>query len=264
MSVLLRVAYDGTEFHGYAPQPGQRTVHGVLEEQLYELFSGVHVEARAASRTDAGVHAKGQIVAFEKPLPIPPKGIVKGLNGHLPPDVAVLAAWEEERPDGAIVKPRFENGGKHYRYRLVHDRVTDPFRDRFAWRLEQPLDVERMREAARGFIGTHDYLAFRASDCQASNTMRTVTRVDVQVEQASTLHGRAVPSYVIDVEGHAFLKRMVRVMVGTLVEIGRGHFEPDAVTRALASGVRTDAGSTAPARGLCLVEVKWPGPHTQP
>ncbi len=261
MSVLLRVAYDGTEFHGYAAQPGQRTVQGVLQEQLRELFAGATIEVRAASRTDAGVHAHGQLVAFEKTLPIPPGGILKGLNGHLPADVAVLSAWEESRPDGVVVEPRFENAGKHYRYHLVQDCVPDPLRDRTVWRVEHDLDVALMRDAAQEFIGTHDYVAFRASDCQATNTKRTMTRVDVREGELATLHGETVRTYVVDVEGQAFMKRMVRVMVGTLVEIGRGHLEPSAIARALRSGARTDAGSTAPARGLCLVEVKWPGPH---
>jgi tRNA pseudouridine38-40 synthase len=263
MSVLLRIAYDGTEFRGYAPQPGQRTVQGVLEEHLRDLFFGATIDVRGASRTDAGVHAHGQLVAFDKTLPIPPEGILKGLNGRLPADVAVLAAWEETRPDDVAVEPRFENGGKHYRYQLVRDSATDPFRDRFTWRLDQDLDVDRMRDAARDFIGTHDFLAFRARDCQATNTMRTMTRVDVRVCEVSGLHGDTVRSFVIDVEGQAFLKRLVRVMAGTLVEIGRGHLEPSAVARALHSGVRSDAGATAPARGLSLIEVKWPGSRTR-
>lgn len=255
MSVLLRLAYDGTDFAGFAAQPGQRTVQGEVEAALSRLLSTPGITVRGASRTDAGVHAHGQLVAFEKPVPIPPAGVLAGLTGALPRDLAAVAAWEEVAADGGPINPRFGNGGKRYRYDITIDSRGDPFRDRYAWRLERALDLERMRQAAAMMVGTHDFAAFRASDCQASTTTRTITRVDLQPSDAPTGSGQRVR---IEVEGTAFLKRMVRVIAGTLVDVGYGRRSPESVRKALASGRRRDAGPTAPAHGLCLVEVLWP------
>lgn len=255
MSVLLRLAYDGTDFAGFAAQPGQRTIQGELEATLSRLLSSPGIVIRGASRTDAGVHARGQLVAFEKPVPIPPDGVLAGLTGALPRDLAAVDAWEEVAADGGPINPRFGNGGKRYRYDLTIDSRADPFRDRYAWRLDRDLDLGRMRQAAAWMVGTHNFAAFRASDCQASTTTRTITRVDLQQTDAPASGGQRVR---VEVEGTAFLKRMVRVIAGTLVDVGRGRRAPDSVLQALTSGQRRDAGPTAPAHGLCLVEVLWP------
>jgi tRNA pseudouridine38-40 synthase len=283
MSTLLRVAYDGAGFHGFARQPAGplgpvRTVQGELETALTGLYKQP-VSARGASRTDAGVHARGQLVAFEAPLAIPARGLARGLNGRLPPDVAVMAAWQEEAADGGPVDVRRGNAGKHYRYRIRCTEARDPLAVRVQWQLRRRLDPAAMQRAARAFAGTHDFGSFRGSGCQAKTTVRTID--DVSVRWAADpngpwgdsgrldpeSHDGGTPGHgpdvvEIDVHGRAFLFNMVRIMVGTLVEVGLRRRPETSVAELLARPDRTKAGTTAPACGLVLMEVRWPrGAH---
>ncbi|MCA9695187.1 MAG: tRNA pseudouridine(38-40) synthase TruA [Myxococcales bacterium] len=270
MSVLLRLAYDGAEFHGFARQAAGergpvRTVQGELEEALAVLYKAP-VTTRGASRTDAGVHARGQLVAFDPPFAIPTRGLLLGLSGLLPRDLTVVAAWTEERQGGAPVDPRFENLGKRYRYRLRCARLRDPWTERFEWQLSSVLDHTVMQAAARAFVGEHDFGSFRASACQARTTVRrirsvTVTRAPIVDAWPSDPGSLASPDdaiLTIEVDGLAFLYNMVRIMVGTLVEVGRGRRAPGSIAELLANPDRARAGATAPARGLTLDEVLWP------
>ncbi|MGZ3417631.1 MAG: tRNA pseudouridine(38-40) synthase TruA [Polyangiales bacterium] len=240
-SVLLTVAYDGAAFHGFAPQREDRNVHGVLSGAVAALdphASPLH----GASRTDAGVHARGQLVWFEPSRAIPPKGWVLGVNAHLPADVAVRQA-REVAPG---FDPRAASRGKRYRYGVMVDQVRDPLRDGRVWRLDPPLDLDRARIEAAAMLGTHDFKAFRSSSDPRLETTRTLTRVDiVEIESG----------FEVVVEGTAFLHNMVRIMVGTLVDVARKRLAPGAVERAFASGSRDDLGMTAPAQGLLLDEV---------
>ncbi|MHB1846712.1 MAG: tRNA pseudouridine(38-40) synthase TruA [Deltaproteobacteria bacterium] len=247
-TVRLTVAYDGTAFAGWQLQPRQRTVQGVLEAALQRLV-GEPVRATAAGRTDAGVHAEGQVVSH--PLPhgraLPAKAFVQGLNGFLPEDLAVREA--------AFVPGGFDARrsarGKRYRY-LVWNRPTRcPLRRTTHWQLFQRLDSAAMQRAARAFEGEHDFSAFRAADCPAKTTVRRLDLVRIAPREASELE--------IEVRGTAFLKHMVRNIVGTLVEIGRGKRPEDDVPRLLRGRDRRRAGPTAPAHGLCLMEVYYPG-----
>lgn len=270
MAMLLRVAYEGTDFHGFARQLGPdglqraRTVQGELEAALARIYKQA-VATRAASRTDAGVHARGQIVAFDPPFMIPSRGLVLGLAAELPRDLIALAAWDQPEHEGVRVEPRRQNLGKHYRYRIRTAQLRDPLRDRYEWHFARGLDLSAMQVAATHFIGRFDYAGFRASDCQATNTIRRVRGVEV-AELDLGPDGPHGPGWLdstpgriaIDVHGDAFLKNMVRIMVGTLVAIGRGKYGPERIDEVLASGDRTRAGNTAPARGLELVEVLWP------
>lgn len=281
MSVLLRVAYDGTDFHGYAgqkPRPDGteiRTVQGEIEKALAVLYK-TPVSSRGASRTDAGVHALGQLVAFDPPAHIPTPGLARGLNAKLPNDVAVVAAWEEP----GEVDVRRGSQGKYYRYRIRSTELHDPILRRHEWHLGRRLDPRRMADAASVFRGTHDFGSFRASACQSKTTERTIEQVEVS-HGASAVgpmsdRGRLDPKIhagdpepgpvsawgpdwvEIHVWGQAFLMNMVRIMVGTLVEVGLGRRAPEAVGALLAESDRTKAGMTAPACGLTLVEVRWP------
>lgn len=265
--VELRVAYDGTDFVGWQKQPDQRTVQGALEAAV-EAMTGAAVTVRGASRTDAGVHAEDQVAAFDTALEVPLRGWVMGLNQKLPPDVAVRAA----RPCPRNHQPRFDARWKRYRYVLLTGDVPDPLLRRVAWHLgphQRPapggepdapgpadarvrLDLGAMRAAAAHLVGTHDFRAFSAVDDARENRVRTVTRVDV-------LEGfRDDPRLVaLVVEGTAFLKHMVRIVAGTLVDVGRGHRTPEDVARAVGPGaVRTMAGPTAPPQGLTLVRIQ--------
>ncbi len=269
VSILLRVAYDGTDFHGFARQRDPlrdeplRTVQGELERVL----SFVHrapVETRGASRTDAGVHALGQLVAFERTLPIPCEGLRRAVTKLLPSDAAVLAAWDEEAPGGGPVDLRSGNGGKRYRYRVRCTRDRDPIGGRFEWHLGKRIDTAAMRDAAARLVGTHDFSAFRSTACQAKTTVRTVSAVDIV--------GLAAPFGPMDagrpprdgdevveirVNGLAFLHNMVRIFAGTLVEVGLGRRAPATIDTLLVEGDRRQAGRTAPACGLTLDEVVW-------
>jgi tRNA pseudouridine38-40 synthase len=242
--VLLRVAYDGSAFSGWAAQEGARTI----EDTLRTAIAAVDANAsppRGASRTDAGVHAKGQAAAFDAALPIEPRGWVLALNSNLPDDVAIRAA--RIVPIG--YNPRFESKGKRYRYRLLLDQVRDPLHAAHAWRVGFSLELARMHDAARRLVGTHDFAAFRTSRDERTNTERTLRSVDLVTEDGDP----RLLSVVVD--GSAFLHNMIRILVGTLVDVGRGRLEPDCIDRAFASHDRAILGSTAPAHGLILEEV---------
>jgi len=201
---------------------------------------------RGSSRTDAGVHAHGQRVAFDPARAIPPRGWVLGLCSHLPSDISVRSAGMIDRG----FEPRHHSLGKRYAYSLLLDRVRDPFLDRMAWRIGDELDLEAARSEAASLIGTHDFQAFRSSADERTNTERTMTGISVERVQADPRQVR------IEVEGSAFLHNMVRIIVGTLVDVARGRLPAGACSRALASGSRADLGITAPAHGLCLERVR--------
>ncbi|NVB40234.1 tRNA pseudouridine(38-40) synthase TruA [Pseudenhygromyxa sp. WMMC2535] len=269
MAMLLRLAYDGTDFHGFARQDGRggrlRTVQGELEDALSRIYKRPLL-TRGASRTDAGVHARGQLVAFDPPFEIPPRGLLLGLAAQLPADLIASAAWLAEDVEGEPLNPRFHNRGKLYRYRLRCTSLRDPLSERFEWHLPRPIALEPMLAAASHFVGEHDFAGFRAADCQARTTTRrirdvqlrarTLAEVDPLAMQAGRIDDPAVIEF--DVRGDAFLKNMVRIMVGTLVAVGRGQFGAERIDEVLKAGDRSRAGTTAPARGLTLIEVLWP------
>jgi tRNA pseudouridine38-40 synthase len=222
-------------------------VQQVVEEALCQLL-GQRPDLRSSGRTDAGVHARGMPAAFTTSLNLPLKAFIEGTNRFLPPDIAILDAIEV--PAG--FKPISDALAKHYRYTLLVSAVRSPLRRFQAWHIRENLDLEAMRKAAVDFIGHHDFAAFRASNCAAKTTVRRIDSVEIT---------RQDDRIIIDVIGGGFLKNMVRVMAGTLVDIGRGRFEPGHVQRLLQSGDRKQAGVTAPACGLCLMEVWYP--HTE-
>ncbi len=243
MSRRLRavVEYDGTDFSGWQRQPGQRTVQGVLEDAIRDM-TGESVFVRAAGRTDAGVHADGQVTSFDLAANIPLHGLLRGLNTILPADVA-LVEITEAAPD---FDARFSARGKVYRYTVWSHFVRSPRRHRHAWHVRQPLDMDAIRAAAAVLVGEHDFRAFRASDCDRRTTRRIIRRLDVD-RQGAVL--------TFEVEATAFLKNMVRILVGTLVDVGRGRLEIETVARMLTTGDRTTGGMTAPAAGLTLLRV---------
>ncbi|MGZ6028048.1 MAG: tRNA pseudouridine(38-40) synthase TruA [Myxococcaceae bacterium] len=250
--IRLTLEYDGTDFVGWQRQPNGRSVQAVLEAALAELLGGP-VAAAAAGRTDAGVHALGQVVAFDSSRPLPAKAYVRGLSALLPEDVAVVAA--EEVPDG--FDPRRWANGKRYRYLISRRASRAPLLRRTHWEVFARLDVQSMVAAAPVLLGTHDFSSFRAANCEAPHPRRTLRTLSLH-EEGEVLR--------IEVEGTAFLKHMVRNIVGSLVEVGRGKRPPRWVGEVLAATDRTLAGPTAPAHGLTLVEVTYgPGPRqTEP
>lgn len=253
-AIALTVAYDGAAFAGFAPQRGGRTVHGALAEAIATMDPGVG-RVSGASRTDAGVHATGQVVIFNPMRTISLRGWVLGLNGRLPGDVAVRAARIVPRG----TRPGDVSVGKRYRYLVLRDLVRDPLLDRHAWRIADPLDVDRMRREAEALLGTHDFKAFRSSKDHRTDTLRTLTAVELRFGDDEGFTGprwRDARMMSITVEGTAFLHNMVRILAGTLVDVGRGRCEPGVVERAFASGDRNQLGITAPPHGLHLEEVR--------
>lgn len=238
----LTLEYDGGPFVGWQVQPNGRSLQAVVEAALGRLLDA-SVRVSSAGRTDAGVHAEGQVVSFTTERSLPLKAYVQGLNSLLPPEVAVRHAAEV--PDG--FDPRRWALGKRYRYQISNRPTRAPLLRRTHWEVHAPLDVEAMRDAAARLVGRHDFSAFRAADCQAKHAVREITRMD--------LEGASGGSLTVTVEGTAFLKHMVRNVVGTLVEVGRGARTAEWVGAVLASQDRRQAGKTAPAHGLCLVEV---------
>jgi tRNA pseudouridine38-40 synthase len=240
--VLLRVAYDGTAFHGWAAQSSARTVQETLGGAILAIDPRAG-PLRGASRTDAGVHAEGQVAAFDTELEIPARGWTLGLNKHLPEDIAVRAA----RAVPPAFAPRFAARSKRYRYRVLLDKVRDPYWRTRAWRLPT-IDVAAMALEAKAAVGTHDFAGFRAANDERPNTVRNLTRVEV---------GRETDPRLISVivEGNAFLYNMVRILVGTMCDVARRRLPPGAVERCIRAGDRRLAGTTAPAHGLVLEDV---------
>ena len=247
--IRLVVEYDGTALCGWQRQANGPTVQGHLEAALGELLAHA-VAVVGASRTDAGVHAGGQVASFRTERPIPLHGIRRGLNSLLPPAIAVADAAEV--PDD--FHPRFSATGKHYRYLVLTRSERSPrWRDR-AWHRPGALDLAAMRQAAAALIGEHDFAAFRAAGCTAKRTVRRIDDIAIAAAEAGN------PWLIaFDVRGNAFLRNMVRIVVGTLVEVGAGRRPIGQVAEILALRDRTRAGITAPPQGLELVSVRYDG-----
>lgn len=240
------VEYDGTGFLGWQVQAGGRTVQGTIEEALARVLGG-RVPVLAAGRTDAGVHAAGQAISFRAATSIPPRGIAAACNAILPEDVAILSL-EEAAPGFHATR---DATGKVYRYEILPGSAPRPLLRRTTWRIPGRLDVRRMREAARLLVGRHDFRSFRSNpgrEAAERGTVRTVRRLDVR---------RRGDRLLVEVEGDGFLYNMVRALVGTLVQVGRGTWEVARVTEALRARDRRAGGPTAPARGLTLVSVSY-------
>jgi len=238
--LAFRVEYDGTDYHGWQVQPGGiSTIQQTLIDAVTKLV-GHPVRVDGASRTDAGVHALDQLAAVTIEHPISTHGFVKAVNRRLPDSIAIREAVEVA-PD---FSPRFANSGKVYCYRILRSRVRCPLLERTHWRLHWPLDLERIAAAVPCLVGTHDFSSFAASDRSQKTSERTLWRISMDPGPRNTL--------CIRVSGSAFLKHMVRNLVGTLVDIARGHIEPEAMATILAAKDRRCAGRTAPGLGLTL------------
>jgi tRNA pseudouridine38-40 synthase len=242
-TLKITLAYDGTRFVGWQRQAEGESIQGLLEDALAK-FEGGPVTAHGAGRTDAGVHARGQVASAAVSFPHPVDTLVRALNAQLPEDIRVLEVADAP----ADFHARFSARSKAYRYQLRAGSVGDPFTRAFVWQLAERLDVAAMREAAAKLIGTHDFAAFQSVGTETSTTVRTITRSDIVL-------GGADMAY--EIAGDGFLRHMVRAIVGTLVEIGRGWRPPASMAQLVDGGTRAEAGATAPPRGLCLVRVDY-------
>jgi tRNA pseudouridine38-40 synthase len=267
-TIKLLLAYDGTDFLGWQRQPVGPTVQGALEETLSRI-DGAFVAVAGAGRTDAGVHAAGQVATAVVTRALDGPSWRRALNGMLPPDIRILAV--EEGAEG--FHARFSARTKTYDYRIVNAPVVSPFWQRYAWHVRFPLDGEQMVRAARLLEGTHDFAAFRSTGTDVHTTVRRILQSDIECRRLD--EGPASPGGVPDVAltegtlltyrvtGSGFLRHMVRAIVGTLVEVGAGRTAVRDIGELLERGHRDAAGPTAPAAGLCLVHVDYgAGPTT--
>jgi tRNA pseudouridine38-40 synthase len=243
VNIKLTVEYDGTNYHGWQRQPRGETIQAVLERAA-ATFLGKPTRITAAGRTDAGVHALGQVVNFFSDKGFDQHRIQRGLNALTPADITIKEV--EIVPDS--FDARRDGRSRTYEYRILNRSTPSPFHLNRAWHVHGPLDVQAMRDAIRCLEGEHDFSSFRAAGCDAAHPVRKVYRVSV--EQSGEL-------LVLTIEATAFLRHMVRNFVGTLVEVGRGLRTPQSFAELLEARDRTKAGPTAPAHGLFLLEVKY-------
>jgi tRNA pseudouridine38-40 synthase len=249
MNFKLLIQYDGTDFHGWQVQENQRTVQGELERTI-SLLEDAQVHVVGSGRTDAGVHAEGQVANIRLTRAFTPEKLRVAINGNLWRDVRVLNV--EKAPDD--FHARFSAKVKTYVYRVVNAPVMSPFWLRYAHHEARPLDVGRMNEAARFFLGEHDWTAFSAARSDVENRVRVIK--DFTVE--SFWDKRANASIIeFRISANGFLRYMVRSIVGTMLEVGRGEKDSDTIQTAIVSGNRDLAGATAPSQGLTLLKVNY-------
>lgn len=237
------IAYDGTGFSGYQIQPNKRTVQSELEAALSKMHKGIEVKVSASGRTDAGVHAKGQVIHFDSPLQIPEERWAVALNSLLPEDISILSIEKVN----AMFHARYDAVGKEYRYRLYLSGKKDPFQRHFAYQYPYPLNIEAMKQASRFLIGKpHDFTSFCSAKTEVEDKIRMIHMIEFLTEEEFL---------TIRFVGNGFLYNMVRILVGTLLEVGSGERSPKEIPMILEKKDRSAAGRTAPAHGLYLWEV---------
>lgn len=256
-NIKLTLAYDGTEFSGWQIQPGQSTIQGALTDVL-ERLTQCHLLVQGAGRTDAGVHASGQVANFKTQSSMSAGEFQRSFNALLPASIRVVAA-EEVGPD---FHARWSALAKTYRYRIFRGRVVPPFLWRYVQHDPFPLDFDAMAVAAKRFEGEHDFTSFAAStgseeDNRERVTTRTIYRSEFLRSACEDPAARA-EEWVFVVRGKSFLRYMVRKMTGTLVDVGRGKLKPADIPDLFALRDRSKSGPTMPPHGLCLAEVEYP------
>jgi tRNA pseudouridine38-40 synthase len=249
----LTLAYDGTDFHGWQIQPGLITIQGELASAI-ERVTSEWVLPQGSGRTDAGVHARAQVASFELAAPIPPENLLRALNRTLPSAIRIFAA-AHAAPD---FHARRSVRAKTYRYRIFRGEICPPWITRYVYALNWPLNVEEMQQAASLIIGEHDFTSFAASDPDLAHRQDSL---DPPPDNVRTIFSSCwieeTDLLTYNVRGNGFLHHMVRNLVGTFLDVGRGHIQPDEITAILNRRSRSAAGATAPARGLFLDSVEY-------
>ena len=241
--IKLTIAYDGTNYCGWQIQPNGITIEEILNKALSKM-TGEEILVIGASRTDSGVHAMGNVAVFDTDTTIPAEKIAVALNQRLPEDIVITKS--EEVP--LDFHPRYCNCSKTYEYHIINTRIPIPTKRLTNYFVSYVLDIDKMRQAASCLVGEHDFASFCNVRTDVENTVRTITALDILT------NGNEI---TIRITGNGFLYNMVRIIVGTLVRVGRGFYEPEKVKEILEAKDRTAAGVTAPAHGLMLVEIKY-------
>jgi tRNA pseudouridine38-40 synthase len=236
------ISYDGTDFSGYQVQPNKRTIQSVIEAVLEKMHKGRHVRISGSGRTDAGVHAKAQVIHFDSPLAIPTERWETALNTMLPDDISVLSVEKVN----CTFHSRFDASGKEYRYVLSLSKKRDPFTRNYSYHYPYSLDIAAIEEACKYLLGTHDFSSFCSARTEVEDKVRTIDIIEVSCT------GEQLTFRFI---GNGFLYNMVRILVGTLIEVGSGKRVPGEIPDILKKKDRQFAGKTAPAQGLYLWKV---------
>jgi tRNA pseudouridine38-40 synthase len=243
-NIRLLIEYDGTDYQGWQVQPKGPTVQGMIEEKL-TLITGEAIHLIGSGRTDSGVHAFGQVANFKTKSQLDVHSIQRALNSLLPPDIVIQKAEEVEEDFHA----RRQSKSKVYEYRILNRDLRSAFHHEYAWHIPQKLDLEEMRKATRILIGEHDFSSFRSVGSPTRTAIRRVIRAEWKRGRDGLIR--------FEIEANGFLKQMVRALVGTLVEVGKGKIDSGEFQKILDSRDRKKAGPTAPAHGLFLKEVKY-------
>lgn len=241
--IRLMVAYDGTQYCGWQIQPNGITIEEVLNRALSRL-TGEEIQVIGASRTDSGVHAMGNVAVFDTASSIPADRFAMALNRNLPEDIVVVRSEEVEKE----FHPRYCDCSKTYEYRILNAKIPDPTRRQTTYFVSYDLDLEAMREAAVYILGEHDFASFCNIRTNVRSTVRTVSDLAIR---------REGDEIRIRITGNGFLYNMVRIIVGTLLRVGRGYYQPQQVLEILEAKKRTEAGVTAPPQGLFLMEITY-------
>lgn len=242
--IMLTVAYDGTNYSGWQIQPNKETIEGVLNRELSRLL-GEEIKVIGASRTDAGVHAEGAVCVFDTTSRIPGEKFTYALNRSLPRDIVIRKSQDV----ASDFHPRKTSTKKTYRYSIWHDDFELPTENLYTHHIYGPLDTKKMQEAAKCFVGEHDFAGFCAAGNQTESTIRTIYEMHV-CESTSKIE--------IYVTGNGFLYNMVRIIAGTLIDVGQGKITVESIEDIIKSCDRNLAGGTAPAKGLCLMHYEFP------
>jgi len=243
-NIKLIIEYDGTAFHGWQIQPGLKTIQGVIRERIAQITQG-EANLIGAGRTDAGVHARGQVANFQTASTIDLTALQRGLNSLLSPDIVITGIEEAEEDFHA----RFRARSKTYEYHILNRSYPSAILRAYAWFIPHKLDLAAMEGCGRLLIGSHDFSSFRASGDESRHSIREVIRLEIERREDDLI--------VIVIEANAFLREMVRSIVGTLVDVGRGKTSLEEFKEVFEARDRRKAGMTAPAQGLFLTEVKY-------
>lgn len=250
--VKLLIEYDGTNYRGWQSQRSRDTIQDLLTQAIH-VITGENVKLTGASRTDAGVHALAQVAVFGTESGLPAAVIMRALNANLPSDIRIIGAEEKDEQ----FHPRYDAERKSYFYVLSGERVPSAFLYRYVWYLRAAVDVDAMEAASRALVGEYDFSSFRGAGCGAKHPVRTVYTCELlQLNEISFMTASMRGDFIrVRIEANAFLRHMVRNIVGSLVEVGRGRMSPEDFRQILAARDRTKAGPTAPARGLFLERI---------